>query len=46
MKVFNNFYEMEKYYDESNKTYNFVEDNKRLDIQLNFDLFFLRKSRF
>ena len=38
MKVFNNFYEMEKYYDESTKTYNFIEDNKRLDIQLNFDL--------
>ena len=38
MKVFNNFYEMEKYYDESNKTYNFIEDNKRLNIKLNFDL--------
>ena len=38
MKEFNNLEEMEKYLNEETNTYEFIEDGKRLNIQINFNL--------
>ena len=38
MKVFNNLEEMEPYYNEEINTYEFIENNRLIDIKIDFDL--------
>ena len=38
MKVFNNLEEMEPYYNEETNTYEFIENNRLIDIKIDFDL--------
>lgn len=38
MKTFNNLEEMQPYYNENTDTYEFVENQKRFDVEFNFDL--------
>ena len=38
MKVFNNLEEMKPYYNEETNTYEFIENNRLIDIKIDFDL--------
>ena len=38
MKTFKNFEEIKQYYNENNNTYEFVENEQLLDVELNFNL--------
>ena len=38
MKIFNNLEEMKPYYNEETNTYEFIENNRLIDVKIDFDL--------